>query len=131
MSLMTRGALAFIRRQKAACGRAINYTRDGIVYQFVAWPGSQMVARTPTATNGATAVRAEAVYLFAIADAVAAGVAMPPKRGDRLSDPTVKDERTGAAKAYEVQAPAGDREWRYQDHDDFVARVVCQRAGNA
>ena len=125
MSLMARGIAAFVRRQKAANGRTITYTRGGTGYTFTAWPGSQMLARTPTQTDGATVVRAEAVYLFALADAVAAGVTMPPQRGDRITDATLGD----AGKTYEVQTPTGERGWRYQDHDDTIARVVCQRAG--
>lgn len=123
----SRGMAALARRQKAAAGRTVTYTRGGVGYSFTAWPGSQNLQRQPTATDGATVVRAEAVYLFVVADAVAAGLAMPPQRGDRLTDPTLG---TGG-KVYEVQTPTGERGWRFQDHDDTIARVVCQRAGSA
>lgn len=127
MSLLTRGIAALARRQKVAAGRTVTYTRGGTEYQFTAWPASQTLSRQPTGTDGATVVRVEAVYLFEVADAVAAGLTMPPQRGDRLADPTVG----AGGKTYELQTPTGERAWRFQDHDDTIARVYCQRAGTA
>lgn len=128
MSLQSRGAAALARRQKAAAGRTVTYTRDGTDYRFTAWPSSQTLNRAPTSANGATVVRVEAVYLFELADAAAAGLTLPPRRGDRLTDPTVLDDRTAAPKVFELQTPTGEREWRYQDQGHTIARVMCQRA---
>jgi hypothetical protein len=116
---------ALARRQKAAFGRTVTYTRGGNEYTFTAWPASQTLSRQPTPTDGATVVRVEAVYLFEIADATAAGLSMPPQRGDRLTDGTIG----ASGKTYELQTPTGERAWRFQDHDDTIARVYCQRAG--
>lgn len=115
MGLLDRGQAALVARMKSAVGRTVTYTRGGSSYQLAAWPGQQLFSRAPTTQNGATVVRSDADYLFSVADAEAAGLTLPPQRGDRITDPGTADDVTGEPKVYEVKTPTGEPHWRYSD----------------
>jgi len=118
-----------VRRQKRAAGRTVTYTRGGTSYSFTAWPGTQMFAREATTNNAATVERADADYLFTVADAKAAGLTLPPVVGDTITDPSILDDRTGAPKVFELRTPTGETCWRYSDEFQTTVRVHCMRAG--
>ena len=118
-----------MRRQKRAAGRTVTYTRGATSYAFTAWPGAQLFAREATTNNAATVERADADYLFTVADAQAAGLTLPPVQGDRLTDPRILDDRTGSPKVFELRAPTGEPCWRYSDEFQTTLRVHCMRAG--
>lgn len=129
MGLLQRGQAALIRRQKQADGRTVTYQRGAERWTLTAWTGKQLFAREATDVNGATVVHGEADYLFAVADARAAGLPLPPAEGDRITDPTVLDATTGAGKVFELATPTGESCWRWADNDHTTVRVHCRRAG--
>lgn len=132
MGLLDRGQAALVRRQKQAAGRTVAYARPGGgSWEFTAWPGTQLFAREATSSNAATVERADADYLFTVADARAAGMLLasdlPPRAGDRITDPTVLDDQTGRPKVFEVRSPTGETPWRYSDQGQTTIRVHCMR----
>lgn len=128
MGLLTAGQAFLAAGMKAAAGRTVTYTRGGTDYSFAAWPGTQMFAREATTNNAATVERADADYLFTVADAKAAGLTLPPVQGDRITDPSILDDRTGAPKVFELRTPTGEPCWRYSDAFQTTVRVHCMRA---
>lgn len=128
MGLLDRGQAALVRRQKQAAGRTVTYGRGAERWPLPAWPGKQLFAREPTEVNGATVVRGETDYLFALADARAANIPFPPREGDTIADPAVTDPATGGPKVFELRTPTGEPCWRWSDENHTTVRVHCQRA---
>ncbi len=131
MTLRERASAALARRQLAANGRTITYARGGVVVAtFAAWTATQAATRGPAPAAGTTIVRADETYLFTVAAAKAGGLELPPRRGDRITDPTIVDDVTGAAKVFELVTPTGSPAWHYQDQEQTIIRFHAQRAGS-
>ena len=106
-SLSERGRDALVRRQLAAAGVPVTYTRvTGGTLALTVIPGQTVY--TSQETPGRVEISARD-YQVVVADLMTAGVETPPKIGDRITE-TIN----GAAKTFELQTPDnGDPAWRY------------------
>lgn len=82
-----------------------------------------------SATIGRTIFRVESVnvvleriegrdYLIAAHELMAAGIALPPQRGDRI-----EEDADGRRWIYEVLAPGGEPPWRWSDPERHCLRI--------
>ena len=120
-SLRDRGIAALVRRQKQARGVTVTYTRDALAVPVVGWCGNTLFART-TKEPGASVVWGERDYFIAVADLEAAGVPMPPQKGD-----TITETIDGRAVTFGLSTPTGEPVWRYEDQTRQILRFHCKR----
>ena len=123
MNQRDRGQAALIRRQKAARGVTVTYTRGTTAVSVVAWDGRTLFARQPAEPGGAAAVWGDRDYLIAVADLAAAGVAGMPTTGDRITETIA-----GVPVVFEAMVPdTNEPEARFSDQTRTVYRVHTKR----
>lgn len=126
MSLMTRATAALVRRQQQAAvsGNAVTYARgaERVDLTNKAWCGRTLFRRNPLDVSGAAVVWGDRDYLIPVADLVIGGIAVTPKRGDR-----VEETIGGVVVTFEVVTPPNEPEWRYSDQGRAVYRVHTKK----
>lgn len=117
MSQMSEAMACLSRKLEESAGYDIIYSRGDTQWSFKAWTGSQIFAvSTPDAT--ARVVRSDHDWTFDRENAEAAGWAMPPLKGDRI---TVTDGATTCV--FELSTPTNEAVWRRGDNEPVPKKI--------
>lgn len=123
--LIQQGAEWLSGKLKAHASRTVEYRRAGTSASVAATVGG---VKLQGKTEAGTKIEAaERDYVFAVADLVAAGIAMPPARDDRVAD--TEGEPAGVTALYEVRPVGQDPPYRFCDGSRTMVRVHTKRVG--
>lgn len=125
MGEMLREAMADLAAElKAHNSRTVKYV-DGACEATVQATVGRTLLKLTDAGGGVQMVWTDRDYLVAAADLEAAGVTMPPRRGQK-----VRETVGGAVQVYELLTPGAEPVWRWADPHRTLVRVHTKYVGS-
>lgn len=106
---MQQGQEWLAEQQKMHMSREVTYDRGGIEVVVQAVVGRTLL-KLSDGQGSIRMVWTDRDFLILASDLTAGGVALPPRRGDRIYESS-----DGRRYTYDVAAPDGEREWRWAD----------------